>query len=49
MSEYAKSESSTLVQTRPAPQGLNFDHHRLDAFHVALEALFGGSAQCSIG
>ena len=44
MSDHTKSESSSLIRTVPAPQRLYFDHHRLDAFHVALEALAQGDA-----
>ena len=44
MFDHTKPASSSLIRTVPAPQRLYFDHHRLDAFHVALEALVQGDA-----
>ncbi len=44
MNDHAKTESPSLIQTVPAKEQRYFDHHRLDAFHVALEALVQGDA-----
>ena len=44
MSDQTKSASSSLIRTVPTTEQHYFDHHRLDAFHVALEALVQGDA-----